>query len=623
MSTGGADGLLGLVEVCGSVLLLLLLVLPRFNRWPDSEADFMSGRPSDYVSVQRYLFFVFIYMCIYVVVALILFSFKPLQELVFPVIEAGPEVAAISAAITQVLGDGSYLYALLLVVALLAVPAINDIDQRLRSALLVMARVPREAQDIQVAIEVALADLKITEEVKRVAGRTCRIDFRRWHVNTGGESPEAVELVRGRLLRTLYFSSLIKQWVGSCSADRMTYKKAVGRLEEIAALLDDPGPLPRGVLDYSKEVIRWEESMAEIGSRALLRAFPDPGRRIVFLIENGIYVKLEDRSGGDVSKSIVSLILLVPFSVGSVTFVALWAFDMFHIRGVSNWLSNAWNWTLGASLSYYLAIGFGIYFRGVDRREAEGISYFTYILAISLTVICIASFFGIFQVHTKGSLVAGFFVLSLSLSSMAIVAIKATDYLPSDDGSALKTSLIISAAYACFAGVLQVLVAWTFIGFEELPSRKVALAFFLFGAVRGFFVALAVAYVLQHRTRLAVLRRTRDWFRIPCDYWVELVVGSNEGAGALMHDISPTGAKLRMPARVDYGSGDSVVLRHGDASLEGKILKSKGRVVNIGFDRRLSVEEIREFVGGRTVTRDCNHSIALGKFGAERVREMG
>lgn len=572
------------VGIILSAGLFLLVLLPRFNRWPEHEIGQYSGKPRDYISDSKYIVYSLAYLATFLVFALSLSQIENIQVL----FETSPIGDGIGQAVVQLLGENSFAAALILLVALLAVPAVDRVDERWRGFLLELARVPREALELKNQLMDSLGVLEFRHSsMDKVLERLRQFGHQSFWEQVAGEdvAPTRAEKLERSVLTALYLVSLNKRLEPSL-VDVQDLSRVESRLLELAAVVPSLGREGSTITthEYQAEVDRQNQLLTEMLARYSIKRCPDRTRRYAELQSYGFHLDYVDRQGSEIEQPVILSAVGLLASCFVITMLGLVFFDLVGVSrspGAEAWFEQGRivGWAVGGWVSFAIAIGFGVFFNEILRDRLGQRSLAAYLLAFMFSTLGSCIFFMISRVDRFSP---PFLWLAVFFGLLSAVTIASLHRGYRDHRLVVSKAGQLAAVYGLVSMVLQVLVHLSFRSFDTTVTN--ILAFALFGLVRGAAIAFLVAYLFLEFGRVYALHSKRKWPRVRFGRKVE---GELEGARTAMYvkDISEQGALCRMPSVNEPHEGDRVRLRFDFADLKGHVIWARHHLARVRFNQ--------------------------------------
>jgi len=596
--------LVSFADIAVCLLLFVLVVLPRFNRWSESEQGQFEGNPKDYIHDRVFREYAGLYFLTFITIAFVISQVPGLKGLFHTAVSgvlADNPLAQQLLLLGEDLGQAilsPYLVVFILLVKLVA--PIAKADERWRSFLLSSARVPRDAMNLKQQIQESLRDIPLTHSGMDSIFSSLESrgfpDF--WDRVARADEQLDSPLVAGRLLaKNLYLVRLNHEfenhYPGVNDLQRME-----SRMLEIAGVLpamqNNENTLT--VQAYITETEKLQASLCEMLAKNCVKSYPEPGDRNALLTRYGFIMKFMDQKELDLRLPI-ALVFLGTFIVTTMcvmVFLALFDFaGVFNARGA--WFTEArlLGWSIGGGLSYVLAVGSGFYVNEALRNQFGNRNLTTYIFAFLAAAMASMVFFALAREQFKPP----FVLLSINFGLLAIVIIRSRERGLMDQQAVKKKATQIALQYALISGLLQMMIrvsfyiyskdSWTFM---ELAERLNLPMFFLFGFVRGGAIAFLVAYVFMDCERVFLQAARRKFPRIRMGNTVHGEI-AGQPKDIVVVDLSEKGALLRLDNEADVKAGDKVALLFSFGRMEGQVMAVKSHQARVCFDAKRSAEE--------------------------------
>ncbi|GAA3955283.1 PilZ domain-containing protein [Allohahella marinimesophila] len=584
------------IHILASAVILFLVILPRFNRWPGNESERFSGKPSEYISRGKYFLYSSIYLSTFVLFA---FALSQLEN-----------AEAISASITQtipsqftdILGNSSFTAFLIMLTALLAVPRINEVDERWRSTLFSLARLPRDALELKVRLSASLWKINLDgQRMQAIIDRfTGDSDGIFWQTVVDGQGDQQTSPLGKALLKSLYLAA-INHLLHPTTPDIEDLTRIEKRLAELATIL------PRVSTDtsrtqlheYQMELDNLTDDLTEILAKNAVRHYPDGNRRHSMLLQYGLVIEYLDHKEPDYQPFILAIAGMLAACVVVIT-LGLLAFDEAGVSppgrpGAASWfeLERITGWSLGGWTSYVIAALFGIFFNEVISRKLGPGNWIAYLLAFLFGTLGA----GIFFTLARENFSPPFVWLSISFGLFSAVTIASCNRHYETSREVIVKAVQISIAYGLITGLLQLLTHLSFRGMETTGINVAA--FLLFGFFRGFAVAFLLSYLFLEHERHRVVEPQRKNPRLRFRRKIEGVIGGSKTA-LYIRDLSEKGTLAKVPSEAAIREGDDVRLQFGFTDLRGRILSVKNHLARIRFnDEDQNLHQLRTYIHER------------------------
>ena len=579
---------LSLQSVLASLVIFGFILYPRFNRWPEQEAGKLIGLPRDYINSQRYYIYALFYLSTFALFAIALSNIEDINLISGQVAGGEDSSGGWMSLVETIFGERSFVYCLVLVSLLLMLPAVDKIDQRWRAALLTSARVPKESMDLKNELVKSLPLSTFNEVQLSQAKEALRLLRSESILPTDSDIPcdEKTLALIHLLLRAFYIAQIAKTFDPN-TLDQGNIDEIEDRLNEIAAISQFVDPKDTtAFINYKNQIDAKVNTLLEIIAKNCVRIIPSEVHRYTVLSGYGFNVEYSESGKIDYLKmSLLSIVFIVAATTLTVL-VSLQLFDAFGIA-ISNsavagtealTTERLYRWSLGGSVSYMIAAAFGVFFNEVSSKEKGESDFTAYLLAFIFAALGSCVFFKI----SSETFQWPFVWLAISFGLLSVVAIQSRNQDLVTSEEVLKQALVYALCYAAASGVLQVLIKLAFSKYH-FPGVVDAMAFFLFGALRGGVVAFLVSYVLLDAERALTYRTKRHAPRILYRKVVETII-DGKSTELVVRDLSEYGARVRMTTGLQPVEGDHVKLDFGFIDIRGQVIWVKKRLAGIRFD---------------------------------------
>lgn len=572
--------------LCAGVLLLI--VLPRFNRWPESEQGQFQGQPRDYIHDRVFFGYATTYLLTFALLAFSVSRFEELRKMIFEWLSASGDNMDSSGLLLKLhtlFGPQSFILYLAIIILLLQLPYVSRIDERWRSVLLTAARVPRAALGLKLQIVDAIQSRGVLADnlkviVQQLSERGYPAFWSTILEQKGISSPASSCALM--LVNALHLVKLNKQFEFQYpgSSDLMHIET---RLNEIAAVLpvqnQDAGMVV--LQEYSRELEKHVAMLAEILAKNCVKSFPDSMERQSSLAHYGFDLDFVDQKE---TKILLPVVLAVGGILASCVLIIMLFMILFDQVGVTLTRDDRWFtvdriffWSLGGWVSYAVAACFGLFFNEALKGPIGERNLATYVLAFVFATLGSCIFFLLSRETFRPQYL--WLAVNFGILSLAVIRSRGRYFTCREEVQA--KALQLSWQYAIISGFLQLLIHLSFRGLDTTVTNVVM--FFLFGACRGFAVAFLVSYILMDCERIQQQGSRR---RFPRVSFRRSVRGEIEGqpVEVFVKDVSEQGALLQFRQISGVKMGDLVSLRFGFGNMQGRVIAVQSHVVRICFD---------------------------------------
>lgn len=596
------------ISVC--VALFILVILPRFNSWSETERGLYEGKPRDYIHDRVFREYAGLYFLTFLVIAFVISQVPGLRSFFFNVTAAvipekewTPHLMNLAGQLGQAL-MAPYLIIFMLLLKL-ATPVANA-DERWRTFLLASARVPKDVLHLKQQIRDAVLKLDLSQRcfddtVVNLSERSSPLFWDRVTRESGQQ--EGTLLAARLLVKCLYLVRFNQQFDNHypCVND---LNRIETRLYEIAGVLPAMNAADNilEVQKYLGELETLLERAAEMLARNCVKSYPEASQRNQVLSRHGITLTFTDKKEMDLYLPMA----MVFFGTFLLTLLNVAVFlTLFDMMDVSNrqgqWFSmdRVEGWSLGGGFSYVLAVAIGLYMNEALRNRFGHRNLATYIIAFLAASVASMIFFALSRETFKPP----YLLLAVNFGLLSLVVIRSRGRGLISQQTLQKKATQIALQYALVSGVLQCLIRVSFYAYrnedwmswEQLSGLSLPL-FFLFGAVRGGCIAFLVAYVFMDSERAYLQEARRKVPRIRLDHAVH-----GELAGLPMEvtvvDLSEKGARLRLSNADELQAGDDVALLFSFGRVEGKLMSVKGHHARVCFAAdNAAKEEVQHYI---------------------------
>lgn len=584
-------------------VIFLFMLYPRFKKWPEKELGRLAGEPRDYINRQRYYLFAAFYLATFVLFAIAVRSISNIEDFVknLPIDQGLKELIE---KLSRIPGDHTFAQGLVIVALALMIPQVESIEQRWRAMLFQMARVPKEAQDLKGDLLERLSSCKAADRLSAKMRDSLAGILALLRSAAAGEPRDLALRIAAKIIDAAYLIDLNRA-LDPTPLETNTLNDVDKRLIEMGAVLKGAATHRDEsiIAPYGKEIDDITDTLAEVLARSVVRECPDEQRRHAMLARWGFDLPFTDRGGFDIVRAVVLCGIAVPCA----TFLTIWlsftAFDALGVRttNISTWLTSdkLMKWTLGGALSYLAATCCGVFFNEVTRRESSRIPvYLQAFMLATLSSGCIFFMITGLPVHH----LSPYIMLSISFGMMSVVAVVARNHDVVDSSDVLGTAVRISLAFGVIAALAQVAVLAAFNGWDQVVNPPLnGLGFFVYGLVRGGFVAFIVAFALLEGARLQSMKSVsrRRHPRLPLRETFGATL-AGQPVHLLVKDLSLGGAKLRLPQQARVAIGDDLRLQFDFGELAARVLWLGHRNARVSFDASASeLSKLEEFIRSR------------------------
>lgn len=594
--------IVALADIAVCILLFVLVILPRFNRWSAAEQTQFEGQPKDYIHDRVFREYASLYFLTFLAMAFVISQVPGLKGVfVKSVVSLMGEndLAALMLTLSEKLGQAlisPYLVVFILLVKLAA--PIAKADERWRSFLLESARVPRDALNLKQQILDAVKNLSMNNKrldpVYTILEGRGFAEF--WDRVARDLELQESPFVAGRLLvLDLYLVKVNREFENHypCVND---LQRLESRMLEIGgvlpAMLDGDNIV--AIQEYINELEKIQATLAEMLAKNCVKASPNNQEAHALLSRYGFIIHFVDRKELDLKLPIV-LLFMGTFILTALTVMLFLV--LFDFTGAFNRDGGAWfteqrviGWSVGGGLSYVLAVGCGFYMNETLRNQFGNRSLATYIFAFLTAATASMAFYALSSVQFKPPHI----LLAINFGLLAIVVIRSRGRRLMNQQAVQKKATQIALQYAVITGVLHVLIRCAFYSYHrenwvlvELFERLNLPMFFLFGFVRGGVIAFLVAYVFMDCERVYLQEARRKYPRIKIGNSVHSEIGG-QPVEVMVVDLSEKGAMLRLDDHHNVQIGAPISMLFSFGRMEGQVISVNGSRARVCFNAKCS-----------------------------------
>lgn len=565
------------VGIVVSAFLFLVVLLPRFNRWPEHETGSYKGKPWEYLSNGRCALYSICYLATFGFFALALSQLANFAEFIQN--SSGDDAMGLA---LQLLGNNTFAAALVFLVVLLPAPWMNRLDERWRSFLLQLARVPKDALDLKNQLLDNLGELEFDRSrTEKLLGRLRPLGREGFwdKAISSGKGPGNLEY---DVLIGLYLVSLVRN-LRPTPVDTEDLSARETRLLEIAAVIPSIENEPAsGAFQYQVEINVMVPLLVEMLAKYAIKRFPDPAGLHAELQEYGFSIEYRDKRGNEIEQPVLVSAISLLAACFIITMLGLLLFDLMGVRPPGD--SVAWfeqsrilGWSFGGWLSFVMAIGFGVFFNEILRETFGSRAPLAYLLAFLFATLGGCIFFMVSPVDFSPA----FLWLAVSFGLLSAVTIASLHRNSRDSAQVFHKAVALAVPFAVASMILQILVRVSFRGLDT--SLTDITAFGVFGLLRGGAIGLLIAYLFLEYGRIYSLPCLRKSPRMQFGHEVNGELEGNE-TSVYVKDISAQGALVRVPEMTAPHEGDRVRLHFDFADLRGQVVWVKHHLARVRFN---------------------------------------
>lgn len=587
-----------LIDIFFFGLILLFVVAERFAQWPEADKGQFSGSPREYIDSARYSLFLALYLLTFLLFITVLRNLG--SNVVFQLMDlAGAEPVGL---VQGVMGEQSYTFTALALIALMNVPRVNHYDEIWRSKLQTWARIPKAVEDVMHQLRAREESfqpepLYLDRLFQKMRGLP---DAEYWQQVADNLAEERKrDSLTWRFVKASYLLLVIKG-IGVSYFSREDSLDAESRLDNIAHVvprLEENSDL------YAKtlaELDALEARLYEALCKFVVRKYSKRSDQYTVLKNYGLFLDATD------SRDIQLLEPAVICVAGIAVVCAVTVFLYLGYRStyggseggipLDTWL----RWSVGSLLSYLAAILTGLVFDRVSQAQESTPGLWVYVVAMLTATIASYLYFNIIATDPGdriGRHVA-FWALAMSFGSMSVVVINSlsTDTF-GDKREILQHAVKMGLILGLLSGALQVVAIYGFSMARGGAQWQQLAAGFGYGFIRGGAIAIWVAYIIQENVRrqlVAALRRSprrRHLAQLPASD------GERE-LSLIITNISRTG--LRVRARGMSGEVKQLQLRFPFANIKADVVWRQGHTAGLVFDRSdPNLPQLKGFIRSR------------------------
>ena len=515
------------IDVFLGAMILLTLIAPRFNSWTSNENKNYSGTPKEYINIFRYYYFLSVYLLTFVLFIFILKNaYLQLEGGIISIPEAFyPKLQKL----VSVLGEGSITFISLFLCSLLNNNKIKEYDEIWRDYLLVIARIPKNVEDMKNHFIRKRESFKPDKyKLRKLFDmKLCKENSDYWeNVYKSINAENEISELNLNYVKAQYLIYEIKG---------MEYSRKKAKANDIVRWgneIDSIGKEIPFVNEIKVPDIYTEKKKSidsillhcyELICKYVVQYYPDTEHQYRVLKRFGLEPKFSDR----VQIKYIESIFIAITGVSLLSLLSLWGFfyvnDLLQIQGPGDnpWLdySRLFRWTLASVLCYLVSIVLAVFIKKITENNSAARSRMgAYLITGVLATIGSSSYFLLFRQNFTTDAIGGYLFLSISLGAIALVAIYSLDNVNTTNKkevyiSALKIASIFGFVQAFlqlgvkigFSPSHTVFDLWNLIVSYD-PSTYISL---VYGFVKGFLIAFTISYTIQESTRIQLAKAKR------------------------------------------------------------------------------------------------------------------
>lgn len=531
------------IDIIVSFLIIVAVTSARFNEWTQNSYLALSGKPSDYISGYRYR----LHYLVYLFTAIVLIStFHSFPSLFIGILSqfADIEKAAIQAILEslQPLGQGSVIFATLLITALLNQSEFGKLDANFRGWLHQLARTPKEVKDYKKLILNCDDCWQPSENEKKT--------FEKNHVNHETDGHKWRNILdriddhrENHSIGYRYYEAYCLLLLAEQKCDELpnveliNIKKSLNTYRELSS--EDPKTkltaLQKENLDYILD------QLIEIICKYVVKSYDFKPNQHEALKNLGFSCNLDQIPIKQIPFPFFSCILAIAVVSGyTVWFLQLViikdVFEHFpNIFGETSWhleLGIFMGWFISNLICFSIAFSTGLFIKKYWEMRHSELDSSAYLWAFLITLL--ASFSFVF-LRTEGGPDAfntrGAMALSYALFSPLVILMLSHNSV--SNIQVLRKSNAFGLGFATLSAPAQALIYFSFI--QTDPSRTLELDKLIpvvgIGALKGYFTAFLISYIIQSTVKLNSFYAQRASARVIGNhFFLGQVIRRNRGA---------------------------------------------------------------------------------------------
>lgn len=503
------------LDVVASVVILLAIIAPRFNKWTRTNEKLFNGTPHEYIDDMRYCFYWSVYLFTYVVLVAVLYNFPELM----PVSNTTLESSTWYTSLSEIFGQHSIAISCLIITSVLNNSKATHYDELWRDYLHKWARIPRAVEEIKIAIiqgdgyspasyyiELAKSELRRESEASPRGEQLLSywLDlFDQWKVEKNNRT------INWAYIRCMCLMLVARDLCGRYGSSELQRKD--DRIRDIGKIIPF---LSRGdidAVDQQHELELLSKYFIECICKTIVKKYPAKQGQLKAFQNLGFDLKFHDtaevHAGEAIMYCVIGVVLISGLSTAMITSI---------LGREENFMS----WTMGSVVALTISIFVGLLIQKLNSRKESEARLPAYVLTL---VVATIGALGYMHFASGPSSSLGRMVLALSYSSLAVVVFRALEDIYFEMKYVYLASLISAFALGVAMGLLQVGVSLAFMfdrGVISLDTMYLGMIaddnwklakLGLVGVFKGFFLGGMVTFLildLMRRKQLTALRRS-------------------------------------------------------------------------------------------------------------------
>ncbi|MBT3135185.1 PilZ domain-containing protein [Alteromonas sp. ALT199] len=551
-----------LLNMVATAVIVITFSIVRFNAWPRESLAGIKGKPSDFISVKRFLAFFSLYVLSVLLMILVLHGIPELANY--------PAISHLFSGLNMPENGDSYAFWALAVVCLVSVPPLKKYEEDWRNRLHMLARIPRDVMELRSRINSVdrftpsafyyrIAKEQIAEAGKEFSPQFSLLEQRWLEYLENFEEEKRKGSIFWYFLNCVYMLTVAKQ---TCSY------RILGSTESTERKLQDLGSLiitrdGQESSNYRKELKDIIEFLEVCICKSVVKKHENLTDRIQALESYGFKTNHDDCFRPKLASSFFVCGVYVAFV--SVVSVLMIQQVLANSSPVPVTVERFFTWSLGSLLSFLLSIFAAAVVASFEGRRGNVNQAAAMLVCLVLSTLASAIYFIVvneLHVRSESNPIART-TLALSFGLLSPIVYRAIVTSTLDPSDLKRFAVVNGLTLGVALAFMQCAVSYTFnmnttapyvsiMHFFTAQENKMAYMAAI-GFMKGASLGLFISFFIQHTKRSQLLKSLRQFPRKEVEIPVRL---SESGPPALVLDISQAGMKIT--AQTLHNVGDKV-----------------------------------------------------------------